>query len=150
MKRAASQVASRRSRGVGMWGCARTELVGTRCKARVPPPVAAPPSPGWLSFHPHSLACGAPAWHTQLRQLREACGTELQLCTVAAWTWGWETAGAPRGIAGRGGKEPSKEDYEAINSRSCYWLRIRRSNFTGHKSLLVGKRTPEKNQTAGV
>lgn len=38
--RAASQVASRRSRGVGMWGRARASRVGTRCGARAPPPVA--------------------------------------------------------------------------------------------------------------
>lgn len=36
-----------------------------------------------------------------------------------------------------GGKKPSKEDYEAINSWSCYWFRIRRSSFGGHKSLPV-------------
>lgn len=61
--RSASQVVSRRSRGVGMWGRARAALLGTRCGARALPPGA----PAALlrirtGVFPHSLVCGAPAW----------------------------------------------------------------------------------------
>lgn len=67
--RAASQVASRRSRGVGMWGRARAAPVGTRCEARLLPPSLPPPSPAQRGVLPHSLVCGAPAWLAQLQQL---------------------------------------------------------------------------------
>lgn len=88
-------------------------------------------SPACRSGHPlwtrnrafqHSLVCGAPVWLTPHSSSRCARCIGLQLCTVAAWAWGWETDGAPRGSWD--GKEPSKEDYEAINCRSCYWFRI--------------------------
>lgn len=149
--RAASQVASRRSRGVGMWGRARVALVGTRCGAPALPPVARavlsdserrPPAPPSLR-RPRLASPGRRS--SQYSRCRG-----LQLCTVAAWAWGWETAGTPRGSAGWGGKEPSKEDYEAINSRSCYWFRIQEEASRGTKSLPVQTGAPERNQTAGV
>lgn len=68
--RAASQVASRHSRGVGMWGCARAARVGTRCGTRTPPPVP-PASLSGLgtAWSRTALVCGAPAWLPQPPQL---------------------------------------------------------------------------------
>lgn len=64
---------------------------------------------------------------------------------------GWDTAGAPRGSASWGGKEPSEEDYEESNSQRCYRLRIWRSCYLGHKSFCPqGYGAPERSQTAGV
>lgn len=130
--RAASQVASRGFRGVGMWGRARAVLVGTRCGASAPPPVApaALCGLGTVSSRTAWSAAPPPGFPGSRSPGCARC-LGLQLCTVAAWAWGWETAGAPRGSAGWGGKEPSDEDYEAINSRSCYWFRIRSSSSTG-------------------
>lgn len=99
--RAASQVASRRSRGVGMWGRARAARVGTRCGARAPRPVALAALCGSEQPPPAQPSLRRPRLASPGRR-SSGCARclGLQLCTVAAWAWGWETAGAPRGSAG--------------------------------------------------
>lgn len=134
--RAASQVASRCSCGVGMWGRARAALVGTRCGARR----SGCPSPDSERCS-HSLVYGAPAWLPPPQQLP---GRPLQRapavhssCLGVGVGNSWNAPGK----CGLGWKGTQQEGLRGDQLPELLLVSDRRRSFTRHKISAGGNRS---------